>query len=179
MVNSPITALVQWEERSPQQLVLHGLVFHLSLSFVLPHLKAVNYWSPFWMVMKKPIIPVLKGMSHQGELGGIPFQPQQCFHSSPSDSFIHPWALLVPCRVPPLCEEPEVFCIFSFPLPSPWFCILALNPEINFTFFFPDTSKQNPPFSGNDTLSHTWFWENTNLSALASVILVTIFLHKA
>lgn len=65
-----------FSERSPQQLLLHGLIFHLSLPFVLPHLQAVNCWSLLWVVLEKPITPALKGVSHQGELSGIPLQPQ-------------------------------------------------------------------------------------------------------
>lgn len=142
-------------------------LFFICLFPVLPHLQAVNYWSLFWMVVAKPITPVLQEMSHPGELIGIPLQPQgQLCSAVGSPRTLQSPTTLWGARAP-------LYLLFSSPIHSPWFCILALNPETNFTFYFPDTSKPNPAFSGNDTLSHT------NLSAPASVILVTIFLHKA
>lgn len=139
-----------FNERSPQQLGLYGFIFHLSLPFVLPHLQAVNFWSLFWMVLEKPITPALKGVSHQGEPSGIPLQPQWQLWSAVGSP--------VPCRVPPLCEEPGVLCIFCFPLPSPWFCILALNTETNFTFFFSWHFKAQPIFF--------WKWHTSSHSLL-------------
>lgn len=108
--------------------------FFICLFPVLPHLKAVNYWSLFWMVMEKPITPVLQGMFHQGEFRGIPFQPQWQLCSAVAS----PGA----CRVPP-----EVLCIFYFPLPSTLLDSASwhwIQRQIHLFFFF-FLALQNKP----------------------------------
>lgn len=172
MANSPITALVLREERNSQAVGTSWVHFSFVSSLSYHTWRQWNYWSLFRMVMEKPITSVLKGMSRQGELCGVPFQPQGELCSALG----YPGALQSPTS--PWGTRGPLDLLFSSPIHPPLFCILALNPETNF-IFFSYTSKQNPAFSGNDTLSHTWFLENTNLSAPASVTLVTIFIHKA
>lgn len=149
-----------------KQLVLHGFIFRLSLPCLTTHggSEIIGLFFGWWWRSQSP--QSLRGCPIRGSSVG--------FRSSPRESSAQHWAILVPCRVPPLREQPEVLWIFCFPLPSTllysasWHWI-----QRQISSFFPDTSKQNPAFSGNDTLSHTWFLENTNLSAPASDYLYT------
>lgn len=176
MANSPITALVKQEERNPQVVGTSWINFSFasSLSSESYHTwRQWDYWSHFLVVTEKPITPFAEGISLQGGRCGISFPAavRALLRSGlswwPAES--HHWA------------RNWRSCAFaaSCPIHPAWFCVLASNPAVDFIFaFFSDTSRKNTSFSGNHTLSHASFLENTNLSASASVILATIFLHK-
>lgn len=129
MANSPITALVLREERNSQAVGTSWIHFSFVSSLSYHTWRQWNYWSLFRMVMEKPITSVLKGMSHQGELCGVPFQPQGELCSALG----YPGALQSPTS--PWATRGPLDLLFSSPIHPPLFCILALNPETNFIFF--------------------------------------------
>lgn len=93
--------------------------FFICLFPVVPHFRTESSWSLFWMVMEKPITPVLKGCPIRGLWGSIPA----------------PVRALLSTGLSQCPTESHLYLLFPSPIHLPWFCILALNPETNFIFF--------------------------------------------